>query len=347
MFALMTVGACSVFLLFLWHFSGVRAASYTGASDTMSRQAVSATGVVHNFQFTTSSPLSAGTTITITFPVGFNVTSAPTGGTGLGTGPTFGSTVSTMTATCGTGGCPAGTITITGGQANNPGVEGFYILEITNDENSDSAVVAVSILDSDQVEVSAIVDPVISFNIGTQDASTPCSELFSGNSGTLALGTLSITSVRSSDQTTPTSADHICSRVTTNATNGASVTVRDANIGLASNGSPTDVIDSVPTGIITLLSAGTEGYGICVDSSGGSGSALGSTPVAAFPYNGTCTESDHNVGGVDGTDRLIWSVDGPTDRAHMSMLVKAAISNTTAAHSDYEDTLTFIVTGNF
>lgn len=342
---LVGVLACSSF--FGHVFDSVFAASYTAAKDTMSTIMVSETDVVHDFEFTIGSSLSEGTTITVTFPLGFNVSSAPTGGSGLGTAPVFGSTVSTMTATCGTGGCSAGTVTITGGTATNPGITGYFILEITNDENSDSAVLAVAISDSDFVSVTAIIDPVISFNIGTQSQASPCSELFSGNEGTLALGILSFTDVVSSDQTVPSAIDHICSRVTTNATNGASVTIRSASVGLASNSTPADVIDATPPGTITTLTPGTEGFGVCVDSSGGSGSALGASPSAVAPYDGTCTDADHDVGGVDGTDRTIWSVDGPTDRAHMSVLVKAAIDGTTAVHNDYEDTLTFIATGNF
>lgn len=323
------------------------AASYTAAKDTLTSIMINEPDVVHSFEFTSPASLPAGSEITITFPLGFNVTAAPTGGSGLGTGPTFGFTVSTMTATCGTGGCAAGTMTITGGEATNPGIDGFYILEITNDQNADAAAIAVAISDSDFVSVSAVVDPVISFNIGSQTPASPCSELFGGNGGAVALGTLSVAAVKSSDQTSPLSIDHICSRVTTNATGGATVTVRSASDGLASVGTPLDVIDSAPTGVVTGLSAGSEAYGVCVDSSGGSGSALGATPSAVAPYNSTCTDSDHNVGGVDGVDRILWTVSGPTDRAHMSVLVKAAIDGSTAVHNDYEDTLTFIVTGNF
>jgi len=321
------------------------AASYTNVRDKVTRLQISITDVVHQVSFENPTPLPGGSTFTITFPVGFTVTAAPTSGVGLGVGPTFNFTPSTMTATCGVDGCSAGLIQILNGEATNPGTPSTYSISISNDANNDIGSTALPIVVADSVTVNAAVEQELSFNAGSEAATAICDSTFAGVGGTVALGALSAGLVTSSDQT---GINHICTRVSTNAAGGASVSIFDASSGLASSSTPLDVIDSVSTGSVTAFSAGTEGIGICADSVSGSGTSLGSVPVVASPYNGSpCTSSDHNIGGFDTTVRTLWSVAGPSDRAHVEFLLKASIDGATPAHSDYEDTITIVATGNF
>ena len=81
---------------------------------------------------------------------------------------------------------------------------------------------ALTIVTDDQVGITASIDPSITFNVGTQTSVTTCDGTFAGNGGTVALGTLTSGAVASSDAS---SVAHICTRVTTNAASGATITV--------------------------------------------------------------------------------------------------------------------------
>jgi len=112
----------------------------------------------------------------------------------------------------------------------------------TNDGSSDvdSRDIAVAILDTDQIGVSAIVNPTLSFSI------SPTS---------LDLGTLTPDTVSTAGPSTLT--------VSTNAKNGAVIDVKDSNAGL-SNGSHT--IQAAPSSEVTN-SGNIEKYGVYGSSS--------------------------------------------------------------------------------
>jgi len=99
------------------------------------------------------------------------------------------------------------------------------------------------------------------------------------------------------------------------------------------------------------MHAGTANYGLCADGvSGVADTTPESAPVLRNdPFKTICT--DHtaagNVGAVTTSAQTIWHVEHATSNAYQSLEVKAAISGTTAAHSDYGDTLTFVATGTF
>ena len=57
-----------------------------------------------------------------------------------------------------------GTVVLAGGQVTNPATPGIYVITWSNDSGSGSVVIT----DDDQVTVSGNVDPVITFNVGTQ-----------------------------------------------------------------------------------------------------------------------------------------------------------------------------------
>jgi hypothetical protein len=128
----------------------------------------------------------------------------------------------------------------------------------------------------------------------------------------------------------------------TNAPDGVSVTVKNANgaNGLVSSSISGDNINSADG----IMSSGTENYGLCVITSTLSGFSK------ASPYNtGTCaTNSNTNdIQGLTATGENIISASGVLSSGHAEISVNAGISNTTPAHTDYADTLTFIATSTF
>jgi hypothetical protein len=298
---------------------------------TLSRLSAGALATVR-VDFTLQNTLSGG--LTVTFPDGFTVQSAPTSGSGCLSG--FGYSSSTMTATktdC------SGAVYFTGGTVTNHSTPGPYEITWINDDPGGASVY---IVDDDQVSVSSDIDPTLSFNVGT---STSCDGTYSSNGGTLALGTLDTGNVTTSDVS---GVNHICTRVTTNATGGAAVTVRALYGALTSASVPADTIHSSTA----TLSAGTEGFGICVGSTGGhtgkdATTPAGADPTAQSPFASTCDSSTHNVGALTTGTQAVWSISGPSQNAFARVFMKAAVAADTPAHDDYTDTVTFIATATY
>jgi hypothetical protein len=156
----------------------------------------------------------------------------------------------------------------------------------------------------------------------------------------VALGSLSTGAVTTSDGSTINS---IFITAESDATGGLVVSVVNDSAGLASTSVPADVITSAST----TLSAGSEGYGVCVFSIT-EGATSPSSFLSSSPYNGSCDKSgNHAVGVVDTTSRTIMSSSGELQTGSSEVLVKASISTTTASHNDYTSTLTFIATPTY
>jgi len=316
------------------YFVHVTEDSNTNISDVLSGGPLKAgdTNVVHTIQLTLGNPLPVGTTITATFPAGFTVTGAPTStaSSGLGTSPTFGYTSTTMTATCGTGGCPAGTIVIGGGEATNPSTPGIYQVEITNDYNSDTGSVAIPIIDDDQVTITAQVGTTLTFDIDTP-TSNSCSETSASYS--MGFDAISSSSVQVSGAID--GVEIICLDLASNASGGAIVTVTSENGSLLS--ASTDAIVSADG----TMAAGTEKYGLCISSLGtGLTAGLSDTSCAVNTETNTVT-------GLTGGLQTVISRTSPIVSGTTMILGNAAVSSITPAHSDYTDSLTFIATSTF
>jgi hypothetical protein len=315
----------------------------TGISDVMSRDQVNITGVTHSVSMTLPSggPFSGTLILTNANFTGFagTATGSCAGGTVTGTS----SSANVETVTLGGSGCSAGALTITNFTGTNPSGAGSNTVTLTGTANIVGSF-AVTTVTLDQVTVSATVNPTITFNVGTQASGTACSGSYSGNGGTVGLGTLTTGAVATSENG---SINNICSRLTTNAGTGAVVTVQSLNSGLKSGS------DTIASATATLV-AGTSGYGVCDSSIGGS-SETGkdsTTPISASPtavgtFASSCTASAHSVGALTSSPQTIWNVSAASSNAYYKILVKAAISGTVPAHSDYADTLTFIATGTF
>ena len=182
----------------------------------------------------------------------------------------------------------------------------------------DSSGFTTASISGDQIAVSASVSSTFSFALsGTSD-----------NLGGLTTGSVS-------SSPTPRTAT-----VSTNAKNGWNVWAKDANTGLTSTTASATIASTTP-GSNSTLAAGTPGYnmGVTFTQAGGSG-----TITVAAPFVGTATGQG---GGLDTTLRSIASSGGTADTAVLTLKNNAAIGNTTAAASDYADTITVVGAGLF
>ncbi len=340
-FAKILIAAVVALSVFSFEAIPVFAATATGMKDVLDRNKVSVTAVGHAVSMT----LPAGTyngTLTLTYTNFSAFAGTPTGTCASGTigSGTASSNVATVTLT----GCTAGALTVTAFTGTNPASPGSNLVTLGGSAGL-TGTFAVAAVTDDQVTVSAAIDPSITFNVGSQASATACDGTFSGNGGTVALGTLTTGAVTSSDAS---SVAHICTRITTNAGSGAAVTVKSLNASLKSVGTPADSIASATA----TLAAGTSGYGICAGSAGGDSgrdatTPVGSAPTDTSPFSNTCTNAVHQVGGLTTGAQNIWTLAGASQNAFYRIYVKAAISGTVPAHSDYADTLTFVATGTF
>lgn len=195
---------------------------------------------------------------------------------------------------------------------------GSVTTRATGPTNIDTESYATASITDDQIVVSATVPSIFSFAL-------------SGN--TDALGTLSTASVGTSP--TPRTAT-----VNTNAKNGWLVWAKDANTGLTSASAAYTIASTTP-GTNSTLSAGTLGYntGITTSQVGGSG-----TITVAAPFVGTGAGQG---GGLDTSLRTVATSTGTANTAVLTIKNNVAIDATTAAASDYTDTITVIGAGLF
>lgn len=179
-----------------------------------------------------------------------------------------------------------------------------------------------------------VATPFLTFSVkqGTSAPGTTAAGVY--------LGAIPLSSVITSNGS---SVNSIFITTETNATSGVSITVKDANSGLARASAPAQKIDSASATLV----AGTAGYGFCVYTTS-VGSESPATLSKASPYNGTCNyTTGHVVGLLDDTNRQILSSTGSVKTGQAEILVKAAAGSTTQAGSDYQDTATFIATGTY
>lgn len=182
----------------------------------------------------------------------------------------------------------------------------------------DTASFTTASITDDQIAVSASVPQSFSFAL-------------SGN--TDALSTLSTGSITSSP--TPRTAT-----VNTNAKNGWYVWAQDSSTGLNSPSASATIASTTPGSNSTLV-AGTEGYNTGVTQTQASGSG---TVTVATPFVGGVSGKG---GGLDTSLRTLASSNGTANNAVLTLTNNATISATTAAASDYADTITVVGAGLF
>jgi hypothetical protein len=282
-------------------------------------------------------------TLTVTFPAGFGIVSGATSMSScLSNAQVVGQTITATKSGC------SGGVFMDGIVVALPSSVGIYRISWVNDDPGWTEVIIVS---DDQINVAATVDPTLTFDVG---AASACNGTFTSNDWSVDLGRLNTgRNVASSGDAS--GAQLICTKLSTNATSGAVVTVKNANgaSGLVSISKPADTIPSV-SGSVT---SGTPRYGLCYSTvSGERGQDDGLTPAATAPSTlagsfspaGTCTASVTSgaeaIAALSQTAAEIWRVPGVTSNAFSALRIKAAISATQPAHNDYSDALTFVAT---
>ncbi len=277
-------------------------------------------------------------TVTVSFPTGYTLGSAanftvdttntawPTGGTAWPSIATA-TTVSSQDVTFPSGDLTVGTLycfnwtnsaAVTTKSSATSSNLGSVTTQATGPSDIDTAQFATATIADDQIVVTATVPSTFSFAL-------------SGN--TDALGTLGTGSVGSSP--TPRTAT-----VNTNAKNGWMVWAKDANTGISSAAASKTIASTTP-GTNSTLSAGTEGYntGVTQTQTAGSG-----TITVATPFVGGSTGKG---GGLDTSLRSLASSNGTADTAVLTLTNNVAIAPTTAAATDYTDTITVVGAGLF
>ncbi len=348
-------------------------ATITTASDTMTRLKAS-TPSDHEIKFVTPTGVAVGQTVTVVFSAGFtgvgNVVVADVdfaeGSSGtcssatftersMGTGTTqYNAVGATQTVTI-TAGATATPITAgrcvrirIGANATDVTGSGPGTTRISNGATgsadtitiggtfTDSGTISVEIMDDDQVSVSASVNQTMTFDLDT------AADFTNGESVqpyAVPLGVLAATAVTHSNGT---SIRMIVVDGGTNASGGMNVTVKNANgtNGLISTAVNTDKIASA-TG---TMAVGTANYGLCVATAG----LTGFTRATGY-VDDTCSlaSGTNQVRALSTTPTNILTSTAPVATGQAEIVVNAEISNSTPAHTDYTDTLTFIATATF
>jgi hypothetical protein len=185
----------------------------------------------------------------------------------------------------------------------------------------DTESYATASISDDQIVVSATVPAIFSFAL-------------SGN--TDALGTLSTSAVTSSP--TPRTVT-----VNTNAKSGWMVWAKSANAGLTSASASSTIASTTP-GTISTLSSGANGYntGVTSTQAGGSGSI-----TLATAFDNQSSPASFKGGGLDTSLRALATSSGTASNAVLTLTNNVSIAATTAAASDYTDTITLVGAGLF
>lgn len=286
-----------------------------------------------------ANPATVGTEadVQVTFPTGYTLGLAatftvnttnlawPTGGTawpGIGTA----TGVSSQTVTFPSSDLTVGTlycfnwtntaaVSIKSGATSSNG--GTVTTRATGPSTIDTGSFSTASIAADQIAVSASVNQTFSFALSAT---------------TDNLGTLSTSSPSSSP--TPRTVT-----VNTNAKNGWYVWAQDANTGLTSASAAYTIASTTP-GTGSTLTNGAEGYNTGVTSSQTSGSG---TITVTPAYAG----SSFTGSGLDTTLRTLASSNGTANNAVLTLTNNASISATTAAATDYADTITVVGAGLF
>ncbi len=339
------------------HVELVHAAALSSLSDTQSSLKVN-TLSDHTFQFVTPTGISAGQTISITFPSpsgyatgtfsinNFDLatsTSAVCSGftdallqSGVASGLTWGVTQASATIyiTSGTAVIPANrcvqieigsnaTSSATGvSQITNPTAasSSAIILLIAG---SDNGSITQNIITDDTVVISATVAQSISFTIST-------TTIYFGNLSTLAPKYAS--STNTSGDSTETIAHTLA--VTTNAGSGYTITLRGQTLTSQQNSANT--ISSMGN-TAASSTIGSEQFGIRATASGGSGSTIDPTFIFTTSYGFSATAT---------TSEVLATGSGATNTTTYSLRYIANVSGTTEAGT-YVASLVYVATANF
>lgn len=343
--------------------SVTRAADVTSFSDTLStiKESVVAN---HTFTFTITDGWAATETLTLDFPAGFSnsgfanteaedfditddgveqnlVASGGCSGTTLEIEVTTVDTSDpigfTFTRCTGDATIAAGSVVIIeiGTNATTGGTGNDQITNQTAAQNGTDGVISLTggggYTDTGNLAVEIVADNDVTVN-ATVDPRITCA--FTGLTTTFASLTGPVTT--SDTNTTIT--------VSTNASNGFNISVRDAgngtNPGLYKSSSPTYLVGSADSSYANTatLTNDVDGFGIQGSTSGGSGASV----TIDARYN----QVSNAVGGLELAATNLASATGAVASRVVTIVHKAAVSGLAAAGA-YTDTLTYVCTGVF
>lgn len=332
----------------------------TALSDTMWHQQKNVNSA-HVISFTPSIAIDQpGDTIVVTFPADFNFNSiaiaeltfahTPSGpGTGEETlaasasatawGAVFSGTQSrilTLTApTDGIGDCAlaAGYPVIiyystldNATHSLNPSTAGSYTISIAvSGANTMTGKIGVVITDSEQIGVTATVDPTLTFAIAYP---------------TLNFGSFVGTAIRYANTTTGAASEPATNSTAkftaaTNGLNGWSITIRDIGDGASNAGLYSSILtELIPADTAPNVTTASKKYGAY-----GKGATSGITINENF-------DNDATDSALAAAAQVFATTAGPSADKSIDLVLKAAIDATTKA-GNYADTITVICTGNY
>jgi hypothetical protein len=355
------ISALLVLALSLWYSAlGINFA-YAGAlntlSDTMSSLKVS-TASNHDILFNTPTGITAGQTVTITFPGSFAIgtfdfndvdvllngsqqTVAASNAASTWGAVKTSSTVITLTApSSGTLPTAGQTLRIKLGTNATQGSTGTH--QITNDSSTGSKQIAIGgtmadsgninvyLVSDDTVQLTATVNQSISFAIVSATSTAFSNAIYFGTLGSGAVKYAS--STNTSGDTAETVAHNL--QVSTNAPSGYTITVQGQTLTSQQNAANT--IDFIG-GTAASSAAGTEQFGIRATKSGGSGATIDATYSggSTYGYDGTATTTSAFSVGTS-----------PTNTETYSLRYLANISALTEAGT-YAASLEYVATANY
>ncbi|MEO0077146.1 MAG: hypothetical protein ABIK19_05720 [candidate division WOR-3 bacterium] len=209
----------------------------------------------------------------------------------------------------------AKTVTVSNNEITNPASSGSYKIAITTSQQ-DSGSLVVAIIENDQVQITATVDPTFTFSISPN---------------TCALGTLTTANVKRCTYT---------STVSTNAVSGYTATViaeGGANYHLDLDSDNTKWINDVSDGTVN---ANNEEYGLATDV------GEGAFPDYDNDENGCNEDTSEPAAAITDSTKTYSIASEPVNNDVVTLCHIAAISSTTEAGT-YSQTVTLVATGTF
>lgn len=335
----------------LFAMDSAKAAALTSITDTMSRLKASQASN-HTIQYTTPTGMSSGTITIGLGTAGFDEGSVAFGDVDLSYGANGTENEQTLAAAAGdaewgaavdgsgdlvltyptANGTPitAGWKVIvkigtnaTGGtnQYTNPASTGSKKVSIA--AGSDSGDYAVVIITDDQVQVTATIDPSISFAI---------------SDNTVGFGNMNVSAARYATGDGQGSASAVAAfsvtDVATNAANGLVISTQSNNANSTAGLYSSTRSETIVADAVADIVAGTDGFAFC-------GTNATSLDVAA----GFACETGATA--ITTAAQTFVSASAPLSAGSVDVRLKAAVGGTTKAATDYATTLTIIATGNF
>ncbi len=283
-----------------------------------------------NVQFIVPAEYSSGDTVTLTWDSGVTLTDSATPTTDAdGDSTTDGSSSvsgTTYTYTFSAATTQASTSGVTF-QMQVSAAKGIYSVSMT-DSNGNYGAALLYVGDANDVLVTAIVQPILSFVI--RDASD------TADTNTCDLGVLNTSSVST------------CSyrlKVATNAQNGYTISVKtDGDLRKSGTGDVADSEDIDPIAEDTTVTAGVEGYGIAFD--GGAITSGGTvTEVPDFDDDDTPLVNTSTVNMLTTTGGNNPAASG--DTTHTSLVTHRASVDADTNTGNYHQLVTYYVVANF